>query len=64
MDIQQYYFYRNIDIKAFLIEHISDMLFNLKDNAKSIRIIIKTFKFVYRLIYKQIIEEIIIASKE
>ena len=64
MDIQQYYYYKNMDLKAFLIEQISQMLFDLKDHAKSIRIAIKHFKFIYRLIYQEIIEEIIIASKE
>lgn len=64
IDIQQYYLFKNSDIKTYLIEQISDMLFNFKNNAKIIRIIIKQFKFAYRIIYKEILEEIISASKE
>lgn len=64
MDIQTYNDYKNADIKTYLIDQINDMLFNLKNNAKMIRLIIKSFKFVYRLVYKHILNEIIINSKD
>ena len=40
------------------------MLFNLKNNAKIIRIILKNFNFIYRLIYPKLLEDIITTSKE
>ena len=55
IDIQTYHQYKNLDIKTLLIDQINDMLFNLKNNAKIIRIIIKNFKFVFRLVYKEIL---------
>lgn len=51
-------------MKTYLIDQINDMLFNLKNNAKIIRITIKIFKFVYRLLYKNILKEIIINAKD
>lgn len=64
IDIQHYYQYKNVDVKTSLIEQIYDMLFNLKNNAKIIRITIKIFKFVYRLVYKQLLNEVILTAKE
>lgn len=40
------------------------MLFNFKNNAKIIRTITKHFKFTYRIIYKDLLEEIIKTSKD
>lgn len=55
IDIQQYYHYKNVEMRTYLIDQINDMLFNLKNNAKIIRTTIKIFKFVFRLVYKQIL---------
>ena len=40
------------------------MLFNLKNNAKIIRLVLKNFKFHYRLIYKDILADIITTAKD
>lgn len=40
------------------------MVFNLKNNAKTIRIIVRHFKFTYRLIYRELLEEIIKTAKD
>ena len=40
------------------------MLFNLKNNAKIIRLVLKNFKFLYRLTYKDILADIISIAKE
>jgi len=64
MDIQQYYFFKNLDVKTYILDQINEMLINFKNNAKIIRMTIKDFKFVYRLIYPEILEEIIIFAKD
>lgn len=64
MDIQQYYFFKNLDVKTYILDQINEMLINFKNNAKIIRMTIKDFKFVYRLIYPEILEEIIISAKD
>jgi len=64
IDIQQYYFFKNLDVKTYILDQINEMLINFKNNAKIIRMTIKDFKFVYRLIYPQILEEIIISAKD
>ena len=64
MNIQQYYYYKDMDIKSFLVEQINDMLFNFKNNARIIRMIIKHFKFSYRIIYSDLLKEIVIAAKD
>jgi hypothetical protein len=64
MDVQHYYFFKNAEVKSFLVDQIADMLFNLKNNAKVIRIVIRHFKFTYRLIYRQLLEDIIKTAKE
>jgi hypothetical protein len=64
IDIQQYYQFKNMDIKTYLVEEIGEMVNNFKNNAKIIRIILKKFKFVYRIIYKDLLEEIISVSKD
>jgi len=53
-----------MDIKAYLVEEIGEMVNNFKNNAKIIRIMLKKFKFVYRIIYKDLLEEIINVSKD
>lgn len=40
------------------------MLFNLKNNAKIIRMVIKHFKFIYRLIYKDLLQDIIVNARD
>ena len=64
MDIQQYYFFKNLYVKTYILDQINEMLINFKNNAKIIRMTIKDFKFVYRLIYPEILEEIIIFAKD
>jgi hypothetical protein len=64
IDVHNYFHYKNIDIKGLLTELISEMVFSLKNNAKIIRLTIKNFKFIYRLIYKEILEDIIHNVKE
>jgi hypothetical protein len=64
IDIQQYYFYKNLDVNTYILDQINEMLINFKNNAKIIRMTIKDFKFVYRLIYPQILEQIIISAKD
>lgn len=64
MNVQQYYFFKNAEVKSFLVDQIADMLFNLKNNAKVIRIVIRHFKFTYRLIYRPLLEDIIKNAKE
>ena len=64
MNIQQYYHYKDMDIKAFLVEQITDMLFNFKNNARIIRMIIKHFKFNYRIIYPALLTDIVAAAKD
>lgn len=64
MDVQHYYFFKNAEVRSFLVDQISDMIFNLKNNAKVIRIIIRHFKFTYRLIYRDLLEDIIRTAKD
>ena len=64
IDVHNYFYYKNADIKAFLLDLINDMLFNLKNNAKIIRLVLKNFKFLYRLTYKDILADIISIAKD
>jgi hypothetical protein len=64
MDVQHYYFFKNADVRSFLVDQIADMLFNLKNNAKVIRIVIRHFKFTYRLIYRDLLEEVLKTARE
>lgn len=64
IDIQQYYFFKNLDVKVYILDQINEMLVNFKNNAKIIRMTIKDFKFIYRLIYPQILEEMIVSAKD
>jgi len=64
IDVHNYFYYKNADVKVFLLDLINDMLFNLKNNAKIIRIVLKNFKFHYRLVYKEILADIIITAKD
>ena len=64
MNIQEYYHYKDMEIKTFLIEQITEMLFNFKNNARIIRMVIKHFKFSYRIIYPALLREVVFAAKE
>lgn len=64
IDVHNYFHYKNSEVKTFLIDLINDMLFNLKNNAKIIRLVIKHFKFIYRLIYKEILQDIIVNARD
>lgn len=64
MDVQHYYFFKNAEVRSFLVDQIADMLFNLKNNAKVIRIVIRHFKFTYRLIYRELLEDVLKTAKD
>lgn len=60
INIQQYYEYKDFDIKNYLVEKIVDFCVYDKDTKDiEIRMMLRSFKFIYRVIYKDILEEII-----
>jgi hypothetical protein len=60
INIQQYYEYKDFDIKNYLVEKIVDFCMYDKGNKDAeIRMMLRSFKFIYRVIYKEILEEII-----
>lgn len=57
INIQQYYEYKDFDIKNYLVEKIVDFCVYDKDTKDiEIRMMLRSFKFIYRVIYKDILE--------
>ena len=59
INIQEYYIYKNLKIKQFLVEKIGKSLLSGEVHIQVIRTILRHFKFVYRYIYHELIEDII-----
>lgn len=63
INIQNYSYYQTIDVKSMLIELILRFCNEDKDETLKIRALVKHFKFPLRIIYKQVLVEIILATK-
>jgi hypothetical protein len=57
INIQQYYEHKEFDVKNYFVEKIIDLCLYDKDSRKmEIRMMIRNFKFLYRVIYQEILE--------
>lgn len=63
INIQDYKTYEQCDIKSFLVERVTEFCFEKKDTTLNIRLMIRNFKFVFRVIYEELLEEIILSAK-
>jgi hypothetical protein len=61
--IQEFYEYKNFDIKGYLIDHVNMFCHERKNTITKIRLILRAFRFVYRVIYRELLEDIIISAK-
>lgn len=66
IDIQNYKLYSKADIKNFFLQLIHE--YCCEDNKKDdlllhIRLFLKSFRFIFRIIYKQLLEDIISTTK-
>lgn len=61
--IQEFYEYKNFDIKGFFIDHVNMFCQEKKNTITKIRLILRAFRFVYRVIYRELLDEIIINTK-
>jgi hypothetical protein len=61
--IQQFYEYKNFDIKGYFIDHVNMFCQDKRDAVMKMRLILRTFKFVYRVIYRQLLDDIIVNAK-
>jgi hypothetical protein len=61
--IQQFYEYKNFDIKGYFIDHVNMFCQDKKDTVMKMRLILRAFKFVYRVIYRQLLDDIIVNAK-
>lgn len=52
INIQSFYEYKNLDIKGYLIDHVNMFCIDKKNNIHKIRLILRAFRFVYRVIYR------------
>ena len=55
INIQEYYTFKNLKLKTFLIEKIGKYLTSGDVSIKEIRAILHHFRFVYRFIYKDLL---------
>jgi hypothetical protein len=52
-----------MEIKEFVLEKINSFLFSGKNTVHQIRVILNHFRFVYRYIYRDLLDKIIKTSK-
>jgi len=52
INIQSFYEYKNLDIKGYLIEHVNMFCNDKKNTIHKIRLILRAFRFIYRVIYR------------
>lgn len=63
INIQDYCNLKEAEIKQLVLGYISNYLFNDKGTALEIRLILQHFRFVYRYIYRELIEEMLKLAK-
>lgn len=63
INIQDYFTLKNSELKDFILQKMSQFLFGKKQNIEEIRLVLNHFKFAYRYIYFDLLEQIIITSK-
>lgn len=61
--IQEFYEYKNFDVKGYLIDQVNMFCQDRKNTITKIRLILRAFRFVYRVIYRELLEEIILNAK-
>lgn len=64
INIQNYNHFKTVDIKSMLIEYISQFCNEDKDHVQKIRAIFKHFRFSLRIIYLDILAEVVMATKK
>lgn len=64
INIQNYNYYKTVDIKSMLYEFISTYCNEEKNVITKIRVVLKYFKFSLRINYQEILEEIISKTKK
>lgn len=64
INIQNYNHFKTVDIKSMLIEFISQFCNEDKDHVQKIRTIFKHFRFSLRIIYLDILAEVVVATKK
>lgn len=63
INIQDYFTLKNSELKDFILQKMSQFLFGKKKNIEEIRLVLNHFKFAYRYIYFDLLEQIIKTSK-
>jgi hypothetical protein len=63
INIQQFSEYKNFDIKGFFVENITSFCIDKKDVINQLRMIMRMFKFTFRVFYRQVLTEIIKVAK-
>jgi hypothetical protein len=64
INIQNYNYYKSVDIKSMFYELISRYCNEEKDEIMKIRMVLRHFKFSLRINYQEILEEIITKTKK
>lgn len=65
MAIREYQEYKSMEIKSYLISLINQFCHEEKmEVSVSIRFLLKNFRFVYKIIYYELLDEIIRTAKE
>lgn len=64
INIQNYNYYKTLDVKSMLFEMINRFCNDDKDEINKIRILIKHFKFPLRIDYQEVLAEIIANTKK
>ena len=56
INIQSFYEYKNLDIKGYLIDHVNMFCVDKKNTIHKIRLILRAFRFIYRVIYRELLD--------
>ena len=63
IDIQQYFNCSNMDLKTYFLELAFKLCFEEKNLSAELRLLLRSFRFPLRIIYKELLADLIVQSK-